>query len=280
MKKPLLILVTLLSMFSCKKNNSDGGTRSTSLQSIIVYNPTASSYRTLNIQSFVYGSDGRLLTYTDKAIDSSLSNGTIGVSYETRIFTFNYSSNVNFPDSYSLTDSDYTSGSNYLMVLHEQNGFVYDAQNRLTADTFNVANSTSSRFAYSGDTVLCWEVIPGSPNSGTFPLLVTENGNVVRNYSTLYMYSSLPNPLQNSTIAVTYQPVFYAGLVGVSTSYGLPVDFISKNLPSSYNDGQGNIAKFNWTTDGKGRVTGGTATNLFPYDNSINGTIYITFNYQ
>ena len=280
MKYTLLILLGILALYSCKKSNSDNVQRSVSLKTIVVYNPTAATYRTLNIQTFDYGSDGRLLSYTDKAIDSIVSGGVAGVSYETRIFAFSYSGSTNLPDSYSLTDSNYNSSASNLMVLHEKAGFVYDAQNRLTANTFDIPNSTSSLYAYSGDTVLFMEKIPGSPLPiHGLPLMIIENGNLARSYGKIYTYSSVPNPLQNTAIARTYAPIFYGGLIGISPSYGLPVDFISRGLPSSLNDGQGNIARFNWTTDSKGRVIQGTATNLYPFDPGLNGTVYITFNY-
>ena len=77
MKYTLLILLGILALYSCKKSNSDNVQRSVSLKTIVVYNPTAATYRTLNIQTFDYGSDGRLLSYTDKAIDSIVSGGCI-----------------------------------------------------------------------------------------------------------------------------------------------------------------------------------------------------------
>src|SRR5215469_11371489 len=106
MTRPLLIFLTVLFLYSCQKSNSDAGGQSGPLQSIVVYNPISPTNSTLNIQSFDYASDGRLLTYTNRTIDSVISNGTAGVSYETRIFAFNYSGNEILPHSYSLTDSN------------------------------------------------------------------------------------------------------------------------------------------------------------------------------
>jgi hypothetical protein len=96
-----------------------------------------------------------------------------------------------------------------------------------------------------------------------------------------YTYSSFDNPLRNASIAKTFAPFFYHGMIGLyMQSYALPVDFISNKLPSGYTDRNGNHTTFTWTKDSKGRVIGGTATNMFWYDRSINGPVTITFTYR
>jgi hypothetical protein len=109
------------------------------------------------------------------------------------------------------------------------------------------------------------------------------NGNEAVNSEMSITFGSSSNPLYDPSIGNTYGVFFFAGLIGfgVLPNYSLPVDFISKNLPSSWNDLNGNpITTFSWTTGPDGKVTGGTAVNLFSSLVGYNTTAQITFTYQ
>jgi len=269
MKKILLLSGILLSLFACKKGSGDRPTN-TSLSSITVVNPLA---HTMNIQSFQFN-DGLLTSYTDKTIDS---NG--GINWESRTYRFNYMSGSNLPYSVDFIDTTREVGS-VNGSQGETMGLVYDNSNRLILDTF-VASYPGAYvpkvyYRYSGDSLIFGQgpVIPGS-------YFLIPDGNITTMGGYTYTYSNFANPLKTTSIAKTFAPFFFGGLIGLyMDSYALPVDFISNDLPSMYTDGNGHNTTFTWTKDSKGRVKTGTATNMYWYANAINGPISITFTYQ
>lgn len=268
MKNVLLFSGILLCFISCKKGSGDR-TSNTSLSSITVRNPLA---HTFNIQQFQW-SNGLLTTYTDKTIDS---NG--GINWESRTYRFSYNNGSNLPYSVSFLDTTQEVGS-VNGIQGQTMGIVYDNSNRIILDTFAASYSgqyvPKFYYRYSGDSVIFGQgpAVPGGY------LLITDGNISVRGVS--YTYAGVPNPLRNTSIAKTFGPYFFGGMIGLyMQSYALPVDFISNDLPSMYTDGNGHNTTFTWTKDSKGRVNGGTATNMYWYANAINGPVSITFTYQ
>ena len=278
MKSILRLTYAVILLVACKKGSGDN-IQNTTLSAITICNPLA---HTLNIQQFQF-SNGLLVTYSDKTIDTFKTE----VDWESRTYTFTYEGEKNLPDGVTFLDTTREVAS-VNEEIEESFGLIYDNKDRLMLDSGVAAYSgepTPKWFCgYSGDSVI-FSFSPatnpaGTPNPNGFLLL--SSGNIAANGSSFtYTYSSLANPLKNSSIARTFAPYFYSGLIGIyMQSYALPVDFISTNLPSGYVDGNGNSTTFSWTRDSKGRVSGGTAANMFPSDNSINGPVTITFTYR
>jgi len=276
MKKILLLSCAILSLFACKKGSGNNA-QDASLSAITVYNPLAHS---LNIQQFQF-SNGLLATYSDKTIDTF----SIGVNWESRTYVFNYGVANNLPNSVTFLDTAQEDGS--VNATQQQSiSLVYDNNNRLILDsvvgTYSGEPEPKWFYDYSADSV----IFSFSPAPGTRPgnpdgFLVETGGNLGAADGWTYSYSSVANPLKNNSLAKTFAPFFYAGLIGVYIqSNALPVDFISDNLPSGYVDVNGNSTTFVWTKDSKGRVSGGTANNMYWYASAINGPVTITYTYQ
>ncbi|HXB33406.1 MAG TPA: hypothetical protein VNV35_08290 [Puia sp.] len=199
------------------------------------------------------------------------------------MYSFQYTTSQTLPASSSFEATAYEGATMFNGGGVTQN-FVYDNKNRLIEDsTLPVSGQSDYHYySYAGEVV---SFTDSSTTGGSFPagILNIGNGNVAVNSEMSITYGTSPNPLYYPSIGNTYGVFFFAGLIGygVLPNYSLPVDFISQNLPASWNDLSGNpITTFTWTTGPDGKVTGGTAVNLFSSLVGNNTTAQITFTYQ
>jgi hypothetical protein len=275
MKYTFVFLLAAGILCSCKKSSSGSSSQPPSLSSMTVYFPTL---HISDVQTFAFNG-AQLTQYTVQSIDTTNTQ----IQGETTVYSFQYTTSATLPASSSF-QATVQEGVNV------QNGggvtqyFVYDKNNRLIEDSTLPSSGQSdyTYYSYAGDSVSFTnsETVGGSYPAGGLNIV---NGNIAVSSVSSITYGSLPNPLYYPAIGNTYGVVFFVGLIGygVLPSYSLPVDFISKNLPTSWNDPNGNpITTFTWTTGPDGKVTGGTAVNLFPSLVGNNETAQITFTYQ
>ena len=276
MKYTFVFLLAAGILSSCKKSSS--GSNSSlppTLKSMTVYFPAV---HTIDVQSFSFNG-AQLTQYTVQSIDSTNTQ----IDEETTVYSFQYGTSLTLPASTSFQATAYE-GSAILNGGGVTQNLIYDNKNRLIEDSSLPVSGQSSYtyYAYAGDSV---SFTDSATAGGSYPAggLNIVNGNITVSSVSSITYGTLPNPLYYPTIGNSYGVLFFVGLVGfgVLPSYSLPVDFISKNLPSSWNDPNGNpITTFTWTTGPGGKVTGGTAFNLFPNLVGYNSTAQITFTYQ
>lgn len=274
----LLTLLAAVSFYSCTKN-SPADPFPTHIGNITVYYPFA---HTANIQQFLFYK-ALLVQYTNETIDTSNTE----IDAETRVYTFKYPPTGILPSSVTFVDSAIF-GVDTLNSGAPPFVFVFDKNDRLITDSSIIpfASYTSHvNYSYSADSIVFNQDIAGSPDIriGGIALI---NGNMAGmsglnfTYGSTYTYGSTPNPLHNSQIGNTYGPYFLGGIIqAFRNSYGLPVDFISENLPSRAVDATGLVTTFQWTMGPNGQVAGGTATDLYAYALG-HGAALITFTYQ
>lgn len=274
--KKICYLAIGLFLFSCKKNSSSGTSNAPGgvVSSIVVYNPLA---HIEEIQSFTYNG-GLLVGYSDKTIDTT---GPSQIYIEIRSYSFGYTG-TNSPVTSTFIDSSYIGtttpsldGANYNLG--------YDPQGRLTIDSGSVdygGYSPKTFYNYAGDSIAVMNSEQGAPN---YPagVMTISGGNLTKVGAGLYSYGSDPNPMYNAAIGSSLAPYFFYGLLGVHLeSYGVSVDFISKNLPLEISSaGSTNKVTYSWVTGAGGRVVGGTINNRYPLDPGLNGPVQVTFNY-
>jgi hypothetical protein len=276
MKYTFVFLLAAGILCSCKKSSSGSSGLPPCLASITVYFP---SVHTINTQIFLYR-DIQLTRYTVQSIDTTNTQ----VLEETRAYSFWYTTSLTVPESSSFQATD----QQVVNPLDVWGGgmpesFIYDHNNRLIEDSAwpDAGQSNFNYYSYVGDSV---SFTDSSTLGGSYPAggLNIVNGNIAVNNQMSIVYGSTPNPIYYPTIGNTFGVYFFAGLLGFQQpSYSLPVDFISKDLPTSWNDLNGNpVTTFTWTTGPDGKVTGRTAVNLFPSLVGNNETAQITFTYQ
>jgi hypothetical protein len=275
MKYTFVILFAAGIFFSCKKSSSGSSSLPPSLASMTVYFP---SEHIRDIQTFTFNGP-QLTQYSVQSIDTTSSQ----IQGETTVYSFQYTTSLTLPASSSF-QATVQEGVNVQNGGGVTQNFVYDNKNRLIEDsTLPVSGQTNYHYySYAGDSV---SFTDSSTSGGSFPagVLNIVNGNEAVNSEMSITFASSSNPLYYPSIGNTYGVFFFAGLIGFGLlpNYSLPVDFISKNLPASWNDLNGNpVTTFSWTTGLDGRVTGGTAVNLFPSLVGYNTTAQITFTYQ
>jgi len=270
MVKPVLFLIAATLFFSCKKNSSGTSTRAPDLKSVNIYYPICHCG---NTQTFTY-SGTQLTQYTSELYDSSYDSL---IAQEIMVYTFQYLTSATLPYSASLqipVPQYFIPPATYF--------FQFDKQNRLIEDSTNdqIYNSYVY-YAYTGDSVTFKDSLFSSGaylNSGVNDV----NGNLTSLLGYTVTYGSAPNPLYDPAIGNTFGTYFIAGLLSsYPNDKALPLDFISQNLPVSWNPNNGNpMATFSWTTGQDGRVTGGTAINALWSYAGITDTARITFTYQ
>ena len=265
----------ILSLAACKKHS--GAVNNTSLASISLYYPSA---HILTTQSFLY-SEGVLTTYYEKTVDSG--NGGPNPLWESRTHSFSYSGGPG-PSSYTFVDSTNSGSNTNVMVFGQVFNFMYDSRNRLTEETSTLTSpyedSANWYNTYVGDSVYL-NTSNGLASGAPPDVLVLSSGNLVAEPGETVTYSSVANPMQNTSIANSYGALFFNGFVGMYLEFWIyQVDVYSRNLPADYVDRNGNKTTFTWTTDANGRVAGGVATNLYGPAFGGNEQTIITFRYQ
>lgn len=274
MKNTFVFLLAAGILFSCKKSSSGSSSVTPSLKSITVYFP---SVHTSDVQTFTFNGT-QLTQYSVQSIDTSNTQ----ILEETRVYGFQYTGSATLPasSSFQVTDQE---GVNVQNGGGTPESFIYDNKNRLIEDSSlaDAGQSAYNYYSYIGDSV---SFTDSTTLGGSFPAggLNIVNGNIAVNSQVSIAYGSAPNPLYDPSIGNAYGVYFFAGLIGyIQPNYSLPADFISKNLPASWNGPNGNtITTFSWTTGPDGKVTGGTAVNLFSSIVGYNTTAQITFTYQ
>jgi hypothetical protein len=233
---------------------------------------------TSDVQTFSFNGT-QLTQYSVQSIDTTNTQ----IQGETMVYSFQYTTSLMLPASSSF-QATVQEGVNVQNGGGVTQNFVYDNNNRLIEDSSLPVSGQSDYhyYSYAGDSVSFTdsETVGGSYPAGGLNIV---NGNIAVSSEMAITYGSTPNPLYYPSIGNTYGVFFFAGLIGfgVLPNYSFPTDFISKNLPASWNDLNGNpITTFSWTTGPDGKVTGGTAFNLFPNLVGNNSTAQITFTYQ
>ena len=203
MKKTHIITIGLFIFAGCNKTHSNnGGDYGNELTGIIVYNP---ANHIVTTQSFQFS--GRLLTgYGERSTDTTSANRII---QESKSYSFPYGKD-SFPTGLTLTDSNLVAAG--IAGGIRSDDFIFDSQSRLIEDS-NVLNNGGavSFYVYSADSIYYYD---GSPAGGSNPdgVLVMPGTNLsVAPYEAAYTYSSLPNPLQNGTIAARSASSFTMG---------------------------------------------------------------------
>lgn len=275
MKYTFIFLLAAGILFSCKKSSSGSSSLPPSLKSITVYFP---SVHTSDVQTFTFNGT-QLTQYSVQSIDTTNTQ----IQGETTVYSFQYTTSLTLPASTSFQATAYE-GNTMLNGGGVTQNFLYDKNNRLIEDSSLPVSGQSDYhyYSYAGDNV---SFTDSTTLGGSYPAggLNIGNGNIAVNSEMSITYGSSPNPLYYPSIGNIYGVFFFAGLIGfgVLPNYSLSVDFISKNLPTTWNDLNGNpITTFSWTTGPGGKVTGGTALNLFSSLVGNNTTAQITFTYQ
>ncbi len=275
MKYTFVFLLAVGILCSCKKSSSGGSSLPPTLASMTVYFPNV---HTIDVQTFTFNGT-QLTQYSVQSIDTTNTQ----IDEETTVYSFQYTTSQTLPASSSFQATAYE-GSTLLNGGGVTQNFVYDNNNRLVEDSSLPVSGQSNYnyYSYVGDSV---SFIDSATLGGSYPAggLDIVNGNIAVNSEVFITYGSSPNPLYYPAIGNTFGVYFFAGLIGfgVLPNYSLPVDFISKNLPTSWNGPNGNaITTFSWTKGPDGKVTGGTALNLFSSLVGYGMTAQITFTYQ
>jgi hypothetical protein len=272
MKQTILILGTILGLFSCSKQSSStnqssptnttvGEQTSSSSQvaSLALYSPSS---KNLTKYAFVYDANGNLVRLSYNSYDTT--GGIAALDSGSYYFTIDPSTQL--ASSYTLVWNNANTGT-----ASETHQLFFDDQKRLIKDTLvtgqaQTGHNTTFYFSYpaggvvsNGYAMNAYDSLNKTYGWGLSGIdsISLVNGNIgsqyeyaqngvswVMGYSYVVKnYSSDPNPLHGLDQS--------SGLGTLLRNYN-SLDCISKDLPS---DGMAN-----WTTDANGRVSGGLAT--------------------
>jgi hypothetical protein len=276
MKQTILLLGTILGLFSCSKNepaksngnsgNFGGQNNGSQVSSLALYSPSS---KNLIKYTFAYDANGSLSRLSYSSYD------TIGgvAALDTGSYYFIIDPTSHLASSYTLIWSRTNAGA-----ASETHNLFFDDQKRLIKDTLvnDQGNPTSFYFNYSANGILSHgytmyaydsiNKIHGWGVSGIDSITLV-NANIASQYeyaqsgaywgmSYSYVvrnYSAYPNPLYGLNQS--------SGLGALLRNYN-SLDCVSKSLPADGMSG--------WTADGNSRIVSGLATD---------GTI-TTYTYQ
>ena len=275
MKNTFVIFLAACIFYSCKKTSSGGvGNTPPTLKSITVYFP---ALHISDVQTFTFNGT-QLTEYSVHSIDTAGAE----IDQETRTYGFQYSMSSTLPSSSSFQVVD-RQGVNIQNGGGMPENFIYDKNNRLIEDSSlpDGGQSVYNYYSYLGDSI---SFTDSETVSGSFPAggLRIANGNIAVSSGMPISYGSVPNPLYDPAIGNTFGAYFYLGLIGYTQpNFSIPADFISRNLPTTWTGSSSAFTTtFTWTTGSDGKVTAGTAVNLFPGTVGYNQVAQITFTYQ
>jgi hypothetical protein len=223
-----LSTIAVLSIISCKKSNSGGGSAnsSTYVSSVISYAPQQKI-----VDSFYYNSTHLLDTFSMSVYDTTsgyplLNNYTI---------QFLYQSPNTYPSWYYLYDVAYGNFGDYHLLS-------YDGSGRISKDTSLSGSGSVSYYSYPNNNVAVTYLPEGTPQNNQIDTFYITNGNVSMEtiYTSIipgqpdqqqadaqYTYSSVANPVWHATISDAIGP-----LLSNFTQYnnGGFIDFLSRNV--------------------------------------------------
>jgi hypothetical protein len=266
MKKTILLLGTILGLFSCSKyqpagNNGSSGQQNNSslVSSFALYSPLS---KNLTKYTFAHDANGALIRLSYSSYDTTGGIATL----DTGSYNFTIDPTTHLASSYTLIWSKPNAG-----IASETHELFFDDQRRLIKDTLisgrtGQGDQTSVYFNYSGNGIVCNGYTMNAYDSANrtygwgvsgIDSITLTNGNISSQYeyaqsgsswgmSYFYVvknYSSYSNPLFSMDRS--------SGLGALLRNYN-SLDCVSKSLPA---DGMAN-----WTTDEKGRIVTGIGT--------------------
>lgn len=247
---PFLFLFLAL-LAACSKGGGSGGGGSQTPGTLYPSTVTVYGYQTGISITLVYDASHRIAGFSETDNDSS---GSSPVS-STVTYTFNLPASGP-PTGYTVTNPLYGSSTGTLL---------YDAQGRIIEDTSLDGSGDVVYYSYPSSSTISY-----AASYGTDVTVTLSGGNIVTNDETdssavagggnvlQFGYSSLANPLYNSTIEPSMGIWFYSN---VETQ---AMDFVSQNMFNHVNDNAGNDIGLTLSQDSQGRVTqaaGGSGQN-------------------
>ena len=234
MKKIILVIIIISSLYSCKK---DGGTSPTppayNITSLVSVDTSGDS----TIYRYTYNVNNNLthITYYNSGNDNDLRKWVDSGSQ-----SFLYKQNESFPrNCTTIYRKDFYTSPNIT-----NDTLIYDSQGRIMVDSVlsGSGKSSSNRYYYSDNII---NVAEWNGNSISMDTIVLSNGNLIKMgwgfaYGDSYTrsnYSNYPNPFYNPTIA---------NMLGALFTDGNWFDGLSVNLPD--------LGSATVTTDSQGRI--------------------------
>lgn len=291
MKKTFVLAACLWTLAGCRKHSllAPPGV----VSSITYYNV---SQHQEEIESFAYNG-AQLTTYTSQIFDSLAQNGyETPWQMETVVYRFQYQDTGVAPTAYSIVDSLYGPGFTIQATASlETDVLRYDGQGRIISDSVTSSTDTSTccgpimqwAWDYSGAGIGVYYF-----RSHTAPLALYDSvqfnnqGDANSYYNTGAVFGSTRNPLYNPAFAGNLGPLFFDVVRSGSIAW-LPfqVDLLSKTLLVSETSPVGNDYQLTmkWQIGPDGRVSGGTATDMFTPTNATDsffGPVKINYGYR